>query len=470
MKTLGLSISPVFAGVLLTVLTALSLALPVASAAGAAGAEPIPGAVWVFTIDDAIGPATSDYIERGIADANAADASLIIIEIDTPGGLDSSMRTIISSILASRVPVASHVTPRGARAASAGTYILYASHIAAMNEATNLGAATPVQIAAPSLPSPEDPGEEKESPPSGMSAMEKKIINDSAAYIRGLAELRDRNGDWAEEAVRDGVSLSASEAVELNVVDIIATDTEDLVMQSEGLEVDIDGELVTVTAAGKPFHRVGPDWREALLATLTNPNMILILGMLGFYGILLEFYNPGSLVPGVVGVICLILAGYAIQLLPVNYAGLALIIVGLSMMVAEAMIPSFGVLGIGGIIAFSIGGVMLFDTDMEAFQISLPAIAATGVVTGLLVVATIQIALRMRRKQVTTGVQTIVGNVGEALGDISASEDDGGQVRVLGEIWRANSSVPIASGSRVTVTDVSGMVLTVAPIEASASN
>lgn len=447
-------------------LVASLLALFLAAVAAIAGAQtesPKAGAVWVLSIDGAIGPATSDYVVRAIDDAGANGASLVVIEMDTPGGLDASMRQIISAILSSRVPVATWVTPKGARAASAGTYILYASHIAAMAEATNLGAATPVQMGGTPEP-PTLPDDQSQADGSvGMSAMEKKIINDAAAYIRGLAELRGRNAEWAESAVREGVSLSASEAVGNNVVDLIAASLDDLLASIEGKRVKLESGETTITAEGAPVYRADPDWRTELLATITNPNVVLILGLFGVYGILLEFYNPGSLVPGVVGVICLILAGYALQLLPVNYAGLALMLVGIAMMIGEAFAPSFGALGVGGVVAFTIGGIMLFDTDLPAFQIGIPLLAAIGVISALLVFATIHLALRIRHKAVTTGLNAIIGQPGEALTDIS----DNGQVRISGEIWSAIPATNdlIIKGSKIRVTAVDGMTLTVEPAE-----
>ena len=270
--------------------------------------------IWVIDIDGAIGPATSDYVLRGIADAEEADAKLVVLRMNTPGGLDNAMRDIIEAILSSDVPVASYVGPKGARAASAGTYISYASHVAAMAPATNLGAATPVQMGAPTLPSPDQDGSATQT--DQATAMEKKMVNDASAYIRGLAELRDRNADWAEAAVREAASLDAESALAENVIDIIATDIPDLLTQLEGLVIDLDDEEVTLNLEGVDLYYYEADLRTEILSILTNPSMILVLGMIGIYGIILEFYNPGALVPGVIGAICLLLAAYSVQLLP----------------------------------------------------------------------------------------------------------------------------------------------------------
>jgi membrane-bound serine protease (ClpP class) len=416
------------------------------------------GAVWVLDLDGAVGPATSDYLVRGMADAGEAEARLVVIRMDTPGGLDGAMRDIISAILASRVPVASFVTPQGARAASAGTYILYASHIAAMAPATNLGAATPVSIGAPgpAAPPEQDSDKEGDAPPQ-KTAMEKKMVNDAAAYIRGLAELRGRNAEWAEQAVREAESLSATEALELNVIDLVANGLRDLLKQLEGRDISMGDDSITLELADAPIFEAVPDWRTEFLATITNPSLVLILGMIGFYGIILEFYNPGSLVPGTIGVICLLVAGYSLQLLPVNYAGLALLVVGIGLMVAEAVSPSFGILGAGGLVAFVIGGIILFDTDVEAFQVGWPVLVSVGLVTAGFIIVTITIALRMRHQAVTTGVERMLGQAGIVLADFEGE----GQVQVGGEIWQAQSTQALQKGERVVVRGVAGLHLSV---------
>jgi len=443
-------------------------------------AEPSTGSIWVLEIKGAIGRAPSDYILRGFKKAEASSASLIILEMDTPGGLDTSMRAIITAILDSSIPVVSFVSPKGARAASAGTYISYASHIAAMAPATNIGAATPVQIGAPSLPTPagdlpEEPSAANKEPSAGhkepsagykepsadashsSSAMERKMINDASAYIRGLAELRGRNIEWAQEAVHDASSLSASEALELNVVDMLADDINDLVRILNGKSINFDGTKITLTLDKSQIYYHSPDWRTKVLSIITDPNLVLILGMIGIYGIILEFYNPGATIPGVVGIICLILAGYSLQLLPVDYAGLALLLVGIALMVGEAMAPSFGILGIGGIVAFSMGGLMLFDTEIEAFQVGLPALGATAMVSALLIFATISIALKVRHKAISTGIETMVGRCGQVL----TNDEEGIQVRVGAEIWSADAENDLAVGDVVTVLAVDGLRLAV---------
>ena len=440
-----------------TLLLAFCLLVPGSLIAEQTEAPPY-GAIWVLDLDGAVGPATSDYLLRGFAAAAAAEAQLIVIRMNTPGGLDTAMRDIIAGILASPVPVATYVSPQGARAASAGTYILYASHIAAMAPATNLGAATPVSIGTPGPPTPPtEPTEEGEEKKSGSTAMERKIINDASAYIRGLAALRGRNSEWAELAVREASSLAAEEALQEQVIDYVATSLRDLLAQVDQAEISMNETTLTLDLADAPIYEAKPDWRTEFLATITNPNLVLILGMIGFYGIILEFYNPGSLVPGTIGVICLLLAGYGLQLLPVNYAGLALLLVGLALMFAEAISPSFGILGVGGVVAFVIGGIILFDSDIDAFRVAWPLLASIALVTAGFIIVTVSLALRLRRQAVTTGVDRMLGEVAVVLADFTGE----GQVQVGAEIWKAHSDQALQRGDPVIVKKVSGLILSV---------
>lgn len=416
--------------------------------------------VRLMTVEGVIGPANTDYLLRGLARAIEDKAHLVVIEMDTPGGLDTSMRDIIKAILASPVPVATYVSPKGARAASAGTYILYASHIAAMAPATNLGAATPVELAPggqPDKPAKPDAYKPTQSPPADARA--RKAVHDAAAYIRGLAELRGRNAEWAERAVRESVSLPASEAVALKVIDLVATDLDDLLRRVDGRVIHLDGATVTLDIRNAAVERVAPDWRSRLLAVIGDPNIAYILMLLGIYGLIYEFSNPGMLFPGVVGGICLLLGLFALQVMPISYAGLALMILGIVLMISEAFIPSFGALGVGGIIAFVIGSVMLIDTDMPGYGIPWMLIVPVAVASALFSFFVAGMAIKARMRPVVTGAEQMIGAAGEILGDL----DHEGWARVHGEQWRVRSRVPLKRGTGVRVHARHGLVLEVEP-------
>jgi membrane-bound serine protease (ClpP class) len=430
-------------------------------------------------IQGAIGMATGEYITKGIEHADRINARLIIIEMDTPGGLDSAMRDIIKAILNSNVPVATYVTPSGSRAASAGTYILYGSHIAAMAPATHLGAATPVQIGGGEKPSApirnplnpdegDDDGESADAEPGGAepesagnpsSAMERKTVNDAVAYIRGLAELRNRNADWAESAVREAVSLSASDALAQNVIDLIAESTPQLLAEIDGRTVNVRNEERTLSTEGLTIEDFEPDWRTRLLLIITDPNIAYMLMLVGIYGLLFEGYNPGAIVPGVVGAICILLALFAFQVLPINYAGLALILLGIILIIAEAFVPSFGALGMGGIAAFVFGSIILMDTDIPGFSISRTLIGSIALLGSVLMLGLMLLIARNFRRPVVSGTEAMIGSTGEAVDAI----DQTGTIFIHGEHWQARSGQPIAKGTQVRVTAIHGLELEVEP-------
>ena len=436
----------------------------------------------LLRIDGPIGPAISHYFSQGLKKAQQSGSALVILEMDTPGGLDNSMRDIIKEILASPIPVVTFVAPSGARAASAGTYILYASHVAAMAPATNLGSATPVQIGGEPAPEPgadekprpddadsKDESKEKkdakgatpERRPVPGSAMERKVVNDAVGYLRSLAQLRGRNVEWAERAVREGANLPASEALDSKVIDLIATDSADLLTKLHGRKLTVGTAEVTLATQGLGIETVEPDWRTELLAVITNPTIAYGLLLIGIYGLLFEGYNPGAVLPGVAGAICLLLALFAFQVLPVNFAGLALIVLGALLVVAEAFVPSFGALGVGGLIAFIIGSIMLFDTSVPGFSIALPIIAAIAFVAGLVLVGMVWMFGRARRRPVVTGIEQIRGSTAEVLEGFSTH----GTVRLGGELWNARTSVPLSAGQLVRVVKVDGLLLWVEPLK-----
>ena len=442
------------------------------------------GTAIVLDLEGALGVATAEYIIGGIEDAQERGANIVIIRMDTPGGLVEPMRDIVSAILASSVPVATYVSPGGARADSAGTYILFASHIAAMAPTTHVGAATPVSLGGGDPPDSSPPfgerptdedaddseGEdakdedaadepEREAPVPG-SAMERKVLNDAIAYIRGLAEAHDRNADWAEKAVREAATLTAEGALEENVIDLIANNEAELLAAIHGREVTINNQTVALDTEALEMEIIEPSWRIKVLTTISNPEIALLLVLIGIYGLLFEGYNPGAIVPGVVGVIALLLAAYALQVIPVNYAGLALIIVGIAMIVAEAFVPSFGALGLGGVAAFIFGAIMMFDSGIPGFGISIPFVVGFAAVMGGLILLTASYILKLKRRGPVSGRGSIVGGTGTAMQDFTGE----GKIWLEGEAWRAISNVPVAKDQQVVVREMEGLTLYVEPL------
>ncbi|MGS0741629.1 NfeD family protein [Glaciimonas sp. GG7] len=446
----------------------LTLILSVGNAAPISPIAP----VIVIPLTGAIGPASADFVDRNILRAQQQGAQLIVLRIDTPGGLDLSMRQIIQTILASKIPVASFVAPGGARAASAGTYILYASHIAAMAPGTNLGAASPVQIGMPEqAPAPPPPvGKDKAASTPGLAAdsqstLRRKQMHDAAAYIRGLAQMRGRNAVWAERAVREAVSLSADEALAQKVIDLTAQDVPELLRKLDGRQLNTaDGAHVLHTASA-PMMVIQLDERTRFLAIITDPSTALILLLIGVYGLIFEFANPGLVLPGVTGAICLLLGLFALQMLPVNYAGLALIFLGIGFLVAEMYLPTFGVVGIGGIVAFGIGAMMLIDTDLPGYGIPVSLIVSLAMMTALFVFFVSGAVLQSRRRPVVSGSEELLDSAGVMLGD---TDHDGavyqGWARVHSEHWRVNSTGPLHNGQKIRVIGRTGLVLMVQPV------
>jgi membrane-bound serine protease (ClpP class) len=419
--------------------------------------------VYVIEMKGPIGPVLSDFFVNSLKKAQKdPNTKLFIITLDTPGGLDTAMRDIIQRILASPIPVATYVSPNGARAASAGTYILFASHIAAMAPATNLGAATPIQLGGmPGVPAqPEKPGEGDTNNKNDTSKMikpnmEDKMLHDAVAYIKALSAYHGRNTKWAEKAVSEAASLPAKEALKLNVIDVMADNIPDLLKKIDGKVVNtIDGR-VTLNLKGAVIEDINPDWSTKFLSVITHPNVAYILLLIGLYGLIFEFMNPGSVVPGVIGAIALTMALFALSILPLNYAGLALLVLGLAFMVAEAFVPSFGILGIGGIISFVIGSIILFKDSSGAFGINWTIIAAFAASSALFFVFVIGMAVKARSRPVLGGVNDLQGKAGQII-DWSGTS---GRVKLDGEIWNAKSKRELEKNNKVKVIRVEGLTL-----------
>ena len=446
------------AGILLSVVGFLAVALAALAGPASAAAD----RAVVLDVDGVIGPAMADYVVRELHTAKPGDTGIVILRMNTPGGLDTSMRRIISAILASPIPVVTYVAPSGARAASAGTYIAYASAVAAMAPGTNIGAATPVQLGGSIAPGGGTDQKQSLQNKNDESAdtETRKIVNDAVAYIRSLAAVSGRNADWAAEAVRSAVSIPAAEALSLHVIDAVAADVPDLLRQIDGRTVTVAGKPQQLATAGLTIVTMAPDWRTELLTLITNPNVAFILLLIGVYGLILEFFNPGGVAPGLVGAISLLVAFYALALLPINYAGAALVIIGVGLMIAEVHIGAFGTIGVGGIVAFVIGALMMFPANVPGLALSDAVVIGGAIASAALTLLVLAALLRSRKRPVVTGNQALIGAPGEAV----SWQGGEGRVRVQGEIWLARADTPLAAGARIKVLDRDGLVLRVQPL------
>ncbi|WP_018623477.1 NfeD family protein [Kangiella aquimarina] len=435
-----------------------------------------------LTLDGSVNPATAHFLVENIEEAAEQDYQLIIIKMNTPGGLDLAMRDIIRAILSSPIPVATYVYPPGSRAASAGTYILYASHVSAMAPATNLGAATPVSIGG--MPSPDESNQPEQSKQpennevgpdtseqkpnkspspsstSNKSAMEKKVINDAEAYLRSLADYHGRNIDWVRNAVREGESLSSSEALEIGVIDLIAENPQQLLAMIDGKSVRLPNGQAEINTKGMTIEVVEIDWKTQLLSIISDPNIAYILLIIGIYGLIFEGYNPGTFIPGVIGAICLLLAFYALQIMPVNYVAAGLLVLGIALLVVEAFAPSFGILGVGGIIAFILGSFLLFNEPETGMAIAMPILIFVTIVSVILLSFVLSLAIRARNRPVVTGTDEMLSEIGIVEHDF----EDKGWIKIHGEIWKASSDQPLKAGQHVKVVAVNDLDLVVVPV------
>lgn len=419
--------------------------------AHAQGSRAEARSVLLVTIDSGIGPAVSEYVRSGLAAARERDSAAIVLRLNTPGGLDSATREIVAAVLASPIPVFVYVAPAGARAASAGTYIAFASHLAAMAPGANIGAATPVRIGAPSAPG------EKEGKPQTPDAMERKLVNDSVAWIRSLADIQGRNADWAEKAVREGVSLPAREAQEQKVVEILAVDLQSLLEQAQGRSMNVNGRQIVWSGADAKVEAFDPDWRIALLAAITDPNIAYMLLLVGVYGLIFEAFAPGSFLPGAIGAISLIIAIYALNLMSVDAAGALLIGLGIALMIAEALTPTLGVLGFAGAAAFAFGSVFLFRGEIPEFTLSPLLIAAATALSAGVMAWAVAASVRATRRPVESGEAEFAA----ARGAVLEWAGGAGLVRFHGEIWQARGPQGLAPGACVRVQKRDGLTLLV---------
>jgi membrane-bound serine protease (ClpP class) len=446
-RRLALAVACLFAGL------ALAVGQP------GRGQQVSGGPVVVFDIKGVIGFTSVDYLKKSVARAQAENASLIVMRIDTPGGLVSSTREMIQMILASPIPIVGYVAPSGARAASAGTYLMYAAHLAAMAPATHLGAATPIQIGAPGTTPPSQPAPDKKDQPGQSDAAERKLLNDAVAYLRGLAELRGRSADWAERAVREGATLTATQALKENVIDFIAADLRELLAAVDGRTVTTSAGTVTLATRDRQITEIQPNWQMQVLQVIADPNVAFMLMLIGFYGILFELLNPGTLLPGVIGAISLVLGLTALTVLPVNFGGLALLLLGVAMMAAEAFLPGLGVVGLGGVVAFILGGLFLFDPDKVdiSFSVSLPLLIGAAIASAGILMGVLGMALRSRQHKVRTGIEQLIGSTGEVV----EWAGHNGRVRVHGEIWSARSEMVLSPGDSVRIIGLEGLTVNV---------
>jgi membrane-bound serine protease (ClpP class) len=425
----------------------------------AGGSARSDGFVARIDLSGPIGPAAAEYVDTSLQHAIRDGAAAVVIQLDTPGGLSDSMRQIVASILASRLPVIGYVAPGGARAASAGTYILYACPIAAMAPGTHLGAATPVSLDGSGklpLPSPAASAPDA-SAPMGADAESNKVINDANAFIRSLAQLNGRNADWAGKAVQGAATLTADEALQKHVVDLVAPDVSTLFARLEGRRVRVDGQDVTLHLDRLPLREYAPNWRTHLLGLVTHPTIAYLLLLAGIYGLVLEAFHPGVLLPGVAGAICLLVGLYALQLLPVNYAGLALMLLGVCLVLAEALMPSVGAIGIGGVLAFVIGSIMLFDAGVPGYAVNLGVIAGMALAGVVVLALLLRLVARARHTRQFNGDERMLLSTGELTQPLDAAGD--GWARIGGEQWRVHGDAPLPAGSRIRVVGRDGLLL-----------